>query len=1039
MALKKTLPLWRALVAVFVSLLAAFASLYTVATTWRGTVDTALGTTSYETTADERFVSDYKTSDDLIAAHEELGERAGAEGAVLLKNEGKALPLTEETPRVTLFGMGSMYPFQGGVMGSTSEGKVNLVDALEEKGIAVNPTMVNVYTTLGNVQTGTKPGMWPGAPSTPVYGHRPSGFSNPYKPSEPSTDVYATDGGQADWASSYASDYNDAAIIVLSRPGSEGSDFYPGTAGVDTSTGATSALGLCDNERELIDLAGSAGFDRVIVLINSGSVMEIQEIKEDATVDAIMFVGYPGDYGFLGIADVIKGNKSPSGHLSDTFAVDNSKAPAALNFGSVGKVTDYSEIVVSDSVMGTVNPVTPESTFGGGVSMAATQYIIEAEGIYTGYKYYETRYYDALTDPTSNASLKTSDGRDVVSGADGWAYDAEVSYPFGYGLSYSSFEYSDFNVYADLDAKTVTATVTVKNVGGMPAREVVQLYVQAPYTDHDIQSGVEKSAVNFIGMHKTAELAVNATEEVTITVDMQYIASWDSTAKDGKGGYILDGGDYYFALGNGAHEAVNNIIEAQGTHASAVSGNASMVSVERIGTEGNVDENTFAQSKNGTDVVNQLQNADINYYRPDYATYLSRSDWQGTFPRTYNDLEVKRNGSNHFDEWITNLANETYKAKTDGQLSDTDLNGSGGTLTLAEVAGATDVESDYWDLLVGQIPAEKIYTIILKGGSATEMIDEISSPLVYQNDGPNGFSSSLLGRDNKNEGDKNADYMLNTMPNLVLLGCTFDKELLREWGELMGNDGLWTGNYLIWGAAGNIHRSAFNGRNFEYYSEDPMLSTYMLTETLLGALDYGVIVGPKHFAFNDQESYRGGIAPYMTEQKAREGDLRAFQGAMEGGALGVMTSFSRIGATAVHGSVPLLKNILRGEWGYKGLITTDMASNAGYFRAEAMINAGITMVADFTREEDFADVTANWSYFDRDFIEKDPNMLEMAKDNLKYQLYAFANSGVANAVTVRVTPWWEALLIALIVITAAGTAATVAMYVVATVKKGKED
>ena len=218
-----------------------------------------------------------------------------------------------------------------------------------------------------------------------------------------------------------------------------------------------------------------------------------------------------------------------------------------------------------------------------------------------------------------------------------------------------------------------------------------------------------------------------------------------------------------------------------------------------------------------------------------------------------------------------------------------------------------------------------------------------------------------------------------------------------------------------------------------------MLSTYMLTETLLGALDYGVIVGPKHFAFNDQESYRGGIAPYMTEQKAREGDLRAFQGAMEGGALGVMTSFSRIGATAVHGSVPLLKNILREEWGYKGLITTDMASNAGYFRAEAMINAGITMVADFTREEDFADVTANWSYFDRDFIEKDPNMLEMAKDNLKYQLYAFANSGVANAVTVRVTPWWEALLIALIVITAAGTAATVAMYVVATVKKGKED
>ena len=1034
MTFKKTLPLWRVLMVVFVSLFAAMLALYGVATTWRGTVDTALGTSSYESTGESKFVSDYDTTDELIEAHEELGERVGEEGTVLLKNTESTLPLTQETPHVTLFGMGSMYPFQGGVMGSTSEGKVNFVDALEQKGFEVNPTMVDIYTTLGSIQTGTSTGRGGG----PIYGHRPAGFSDPYVPSEPSTAIYTTDGGaEGTWQDSF-DEYGDAAIVVLSRPGSEGSDYRPGPDGVDAATGATSALGLCTNERALITLA-KENFEKVIVLVNSGSVMEIEELKDDEDVGAIMFIGYPGDYGFLGIADILKGEVSPSGHLSDTFAVDNSKSPAAQNVGDVGVVSDTSEIVVSDSLIGTIDPTTSSSTFDWTPRMAASQYIVEAESIYVGYKYYESRYYDSIMDPDSNASVLTSDKRDTAnSNATSWVYDDEVSYSFGHGLSYTTFTQTFDSISVDLSSKTVTAEVTVTNTGNVPGKDVVQLYVQTPYTDHDKESGVEKSAIEFIGMEKTGLLGAagsdTASETVTITVDMQYIASWDSTAKDGQGGYILDGGDYYFAIGNGAHAAVNNIIAAQGN--STAGGNSAMVKVETIGSEGSVDESTFAQSKNGTEVVNQLEDADINYYRPGYATYLSRENWSSTFPRTYDDLEVTSEGSAHFDEWITNLANETYKVKADGEAN---LDGSGGTLTLQQVAGETNIDSDYWEMLVNQIPAETVYTIILKGGSRTEAIDEINSPVVYQNDGPNGFgSTSLLGRNNANEDDPNRDYMLNTMSNLVILGCTFDKDLVREWGELMGNDGLWTENYVIWGAAANIHRTPFNGRNFEYYSEDPMLSNYMLTETVLGALDYGIIVGPKHFAFNDQESYRGGIAPYMTEQKAREGDLRAFQGALEGGALGIMTSFSRIGATAVHGSVPLLKNIVREEWGYNGLITTDMASNAGYFRAEAMINAGISMVADFGTEETFSDIAETWEYFDEELIAGDPDLLEMARDNLKYQLYAFANSGIANLVTVRVMPWWESLIIALIVITAVIAAGSIVMFVVSTVKKDKE-
>lgn len=1032
---KKTMPMWRGFPALFISLFGATISLYGVATTWRGTVDTLLQTSSYRSTNDSKFVSDYSSTDELIEAHEKIGEKVGAEGSVLLKNINNALPLTSENPKVTLLGMGSMYPIQGGTMGSTSEGKVNLVSALTEKGFSVNPTMTNIYTTLGSVQTGEQPGAWPGAPSTPIYGYRPNTtVSATYSPSEPNISVYTSNtGAENNWQDSFE-EYSDAAIVVISRPGTEGTDYAIGEGGVDASTGATSALGLCDNERALIELAKEK-FDKVIVLINSGSVMEIEELKQDSGVDAIMFVGFPGDYGFLGIASVLKGDVSPSGHLSDTFAVDNSKSPAAQNFGRVGKIADTSEIVVSDSLMGNLSPETSESTFVNTPTMAASQYIIEAEGIYTGYKYYETRYYDSIMNPNSNASSPTSDKRDLSdSSSTSWSYDDEVSYPFGYGLSYTTFTQTLDSIRIDMSAKTVTASVTVTNTGNVAGKDSIQLYVQSPYTNYDIEHNVEKSAVNFIGMEKTELLNPNDSKTYTITVELQYIASYDSTAKDGLGGYILDGGDYYFAIGDDSHAAVNNIIVSQGN--TSLTGNTDQVKAASIGTEGEVDEETFAKSKNGVDVVNQLENADINYYKPGYATYLSRSDWSGTFPRTYDDLEVSSDSSEHFDEWIHNLANETYKVRTEDNVN---LNGSGGTLTLNDVAGETDVDSDYWQKLVDQIPAEKVYTTILRGGSSTDEIAEIDSPKIYQNDGPNGFGSNLLGRNNKNEGDPNKDYVLNTMSNLVLIGCTFDQDIAREWGELMGNDGLWTDNYLIWGAAANIHRTAFSGRNFEYYSEDPMLSNYMLKETSLGALDYGVIIGPKHFAFNDQESYRGGIAPYMTEQKAREGDLRAFQGSLENGSLGVMTSFSRIGATAVHGSVNLIQNILRGEWDYNGLITTDMASNLGYFRAEAMINAGITMVADFAQDETFAQVTESWSYFTEDLIKGDQQLLDKARDNLKYQLYAFANSAVANFSTYRVMPWWEIAAISAIAVTGVLSVGSLAMLIVVNLKNQRRE
>lgn len=1026
---KKSVQVWRGLFTLFLSTAVALSSLTVVAQTWRGVIDSALGTASTVMTNDDKFVSVYETTQDLITAHVDLGERIAEEGVVLLKNENSALPLQKDQLKVTLFGMGSSYPFMGGTMGSTIEGasQKNLVQALQERGYEVNPTMLGIYETLGNIVTGEVES-WGG--KRPVYGFRPANFSTPYEPSEPSLDAYTASidtmgaGASENYTDSYG-EYNDAAIIVISRPGSEGSDFYPGEMGIDQEKYDTeSALSLVANEKALIEVA-KANFEKVIVLINSGSAMEIESLKQDESIDAIMYIGFPGAYGFLGIADVLNGTVSPSGHLSDTYAVNAANSPAAQNFGKI-QLSDLSIITFQDSLMGSIPATSPLGSFGGDASMSADHYLIEAEGIYVGYKYYETRYFDSVM-----GQGNASSGTGASNGATVWDYSNEVSYAYGYGLSYTTFDQVLENVDVDNDAHTITAKVTISNTGNYNGKALAQLYVQTPYTDYDKEHGVEKSAIEFIGMEKTKELKPGEKETVTITVDMKYLASWDSTAKDGKGGYILDGGNYYFTLGNGAHEAVNNVLAAAGNTTSE--GDKSFVKTISIGKDGAVDETTFAQSENGTEIINQLQDADINYYKPGYATYLSRSDWEGTFPRTYNDLTID---GEKVDEWVMKLSNEVY------QINDTDtvdMQGSGGTLKLSDLAGNDNIEDPRWEELVRQIPVDTLMAKLIKGGSASDAIEEISSPIVYQNDGPNGFSGNLSARGLNTE-DANAEFTMGTMANEVLLACTFNKQLLLEWGELIGNDGLWSGNWSIWGVAANIHRSPFNGRNFEYYSEDPMLSNYMAAATVTGALNFGVMIGPKHFAFNDQETQRSGVAPYMTEQKAREGELRAFQGAFEdAGALGAMTSFSRIGATPVNGSIGLLKNILRAEWGFKGVLSTDMVNNTGYFRPEMCMYAGITMMADFSTGETMDQVIESWSYLTSERISKDQQLVDYARENMKYQLYAFAHSAAQNVATEKVTPWWETAMYTVIYGSAALAVLFFGLYIIVSVRGKKEE
>lgn len=1011
---------WRGLMALSLSLSGALMGLTGVANQWRPIIDGALGTSSIQIINDDKFTSDYLTSGELIQAHMDLGKRMAGEGAVLLKNQNQALPLPDNSKQVTLFGMGSAYPFLGGTMGSTVVGasQINLEEALEDRGFELNPTMTEIYASLGEIQTGSFERF---GTTIPIFGHRPTNFSIPYEPSEPSTDTYSTvQSDEADDFTDSFAEYNDAAIVVISRPGAEGSDYYPGSKGIDEEIyGADTPLGLVNNERDLLELA-KANFDRVIVMINSSSAMEIDELENDDDIDAILYVGFPGAYGFLGIADILTGEVNPSGRLTDTYAVASANSPAMQNFGKI-ELDDLSQIVFENSLMGDLPATSPLGSFGGDASLAANHYLIQAEGIYTGYKYYETRYYDTVV-----GAGQADSNIGAIEGADSWDYYNEVTYDFGYGLSYTTFEQTLDSIEIDDDTNMITATVTVTNTGDVNGKFASQLYFNAPYTDYNRERNIEKSAINLIGFEKTELLEPSESQTLTIEVDMKYMASWDSSAKDGLGGYILDGGEYYFAVGDGAHEAVNNILTAQGYEAN---GETTRVAMVEIGEEGTVDDTTFAYSANGTAIVNQLEDADINYYKPGYATYLSRQDWAGTFPRTYDDLTID---GDRVEEWVRNLANENYQFTENGEAN---VDGIEDPLMFSDMAGVTDIDDIRWDQLVNQIPLEILIPRIAKGGSTSDVIEEINSPLVYQNDGPNGFGTTLSGR-GLNEDDENADYHLGTMANATVIAGTFSHELAEEWGNLLGNDGLWSGNYLIWGTAANIHRTPYNGRNHEYYSEDPMLSNYMSANTVAGALEYGVIIGPKHLAFNDQETQRSGIAPYMTEQKAREGDLRAFQGSFEdAGALGAMVTFSRIGATNGNNSVPMLVNILREEWGFKGLLTTDMVNNMGYFRPESIIMAGVTMMADFGSNETMDHVLESWPYMTVELAAQDAEFVEQARENMKYQLYAYAQSAAQNMQTIRITPWWETTMNVGIYGGLAVAALSLAAYVKITITK----
>ncbi|MCD7868118.1 MAG: glycoside hydrolase family 3 C-terminal domain-containing protein [Clostridiales bacterium] len=973
-----------------------------VVNSFRTDIDKFLGTVSVKRVSGSEgdssvlytYSSDYESTTELVKALEDLGERMSEEGSVLLKNNG-ALPLSgDEIKKVSLLGYSSYYPVMGGDMGSvltentgTDADTVDFVEALEARGFEINRSLQELYTTealyadypdennqIGNIKAPTVTGT----------------FSS----KEPSQEKL--DETDSAWKDSME-DYN-VMIVMLSRSGGENRNYFPGEEGVNAEQDLNQAdpLGLSDDERELIAAAvkaKEANNGKVIVLLNNANPMEVEEIEENSGVDAILQIGFPGGYGFYGVADLLSGEANPSGHLTDTYAVDNSDAPSAVNYGNY-------EFTNTDA------------------NNCVNSAIVEAEQIYIGYKYYETRYMDTrLSQGNADAAVGSVDG-------ESWDYDNEVTYPFGYGLSYTTFEKSLDDLEVDLENQKVTATVTVTNTGDVAGKEAVQLYVSLPYTEYDKQNKIEKAGMQLLDYEKTGELMPGESQTIEITADMDYMTSWDSGAENAAGTsgcYILDEGDYYFVVGENAHDAAEKVLEKM-EDPTAENLTAVWSLAERDGT-------TFAYTKNGTAVENQLEDMDLNYWMPDTVTYLSRSDWEGTWPVTYKDLTAT-------DEMLEMLDNDIYEITENGDPSGV-VFGADNDLSLADLRGNDNIDDEEWDDLMDQLTLEEAMLRIAFGGVSTKAMESINSPEAIQNDAPNGIQSYPLGQyanyDQESgdpcavsEDDKNLEYKAGVMANETVIAQTFSKEMDREYGEAMGNYSLWSNLTILWGCGSNIHRSVYNARNFEYYSEDCVLSAYQGAAFIEGGLAYGCLIAPKHLAFNDTEINRIGISTFMTEQQARENELRCFQSPFEDAkALAAMSSFNRVGIMPCNSHTGLLINILRNEWGFEGLISEDCIPQANYcVLKEAAIN-GLSMTCK-TGEESLDAVAEKWDYWTVENVSQDETLLKALKQDMKWMAYALANSNALDGVEsdsymVNVRCWYDNLLTFLQAAFAVGT------------------
>jgi beta-glucosidase len=873
----------------------------------------------------EYFTSDFTSDEDRQAALADVGTRISAEGITLLDNDG-ALPLAAGA-RLSVFGQSAVDPVYGGTGAGSLDASqaVDLEESLTEAGFELNPTLWDFY------ESGAGSEFRRSIPD--VYG------VGEFAVNEVPQSAY-TDEVRASYA-----DYADAAVVVLGRSGGESKDLIA----TDDSGQGTYLQPTADE----LDLLGAVTeeFDTVVVLLNTQNPVELGFL-EDYPVSAALWVGAYGQTGAAAVGQVLDGEVNPSGSLVDTYAYDSLSAPSAANLGSY-------DIANSEIDRG-------------------NKYMVYAEGVYVGYRYYETRYEDVVLGST---------------GAGDFDYATEVQYPFGHGESYTTFEWSDYAVTEGDDAFEVAVTVT--NAGDVSGKDVVQVYLQQPYSEEDRQDGVEKPAVELAGYGKTAELEPGATETVTVTVPRELMKAYDA---EGAGTYVVGAGDYYLAAGTDAHAALNNILAAKGsTTADGMTADGDAAFTHEI-TVADVDTTTYAVSQaTGEPVTNQFDHADVRTYDESF-TYLSRSDWTGTWPQTYADGTWTAPEQLLADLEIPDVEDPDATAPELGAPDD-----AYAELNAAMLVGE-DHDSPAWDALIGQMTETELDELVRVGGYATKRVDSVQLPATVDKDGPAGISDTLVG------GQSGMGY-----PPAIVLASTFNTELAREFGVAIGEDSLDLGVTGWYGPALNIHRSPYSGRNFEYFSEDSRLSGVMSAAVVDGAQSKGVLVFMKHFALNDQETDRIGLATFADEQAIRQLYLAPFEVTVrDGGARGAMASMNRIGAVWSGADAGLMTATLRDEWGFEGVVVTDQASFDVF--AYEDLRAGLAAGTDLWLNTD-ADL---WKLSDDQMTPTVLTNMQRASHNIAYAVTASnAMNGLsAGSELVSVTPLWKWALYAVDVLVA---------------------
>ena len=933
--------LWRGLTMVFALLLAVSMMAGNILELYRTSVDAFLGTRSTQTVTEQSddesdawtYKSEFTTAKEAYEGFKDFAIETSQETFALLKNENGALPLAKDA-KITMLGVRSYAPVYGNSGGSVPDGKstVQIFDAFTERGFQLNPETLAAYEAFFADKEWTKPQF--GGGILPAYAEI-TAYDDPHELTLDELKQL-----NPDFESKYT-EYGDAAIVVVGRVGGEGGAYYPGEEGLADGVNTVNGniLSLSDEEMAMIEEA-KANFDKVIVLVNAANPMEIANLQDDPDIDAILWVGYPGAYGFYAVADVLNGTVAPSAHLGDTFVKNGALAPAMQNFGNI--------------------PWANASDFAEGTSV--NSYLIETEGIYTGYRYYETRYEDKVLGQGNAGDYNYADA---------------VMYPFGYGLSYTDFEWSDYDTSWDGD--TCTVTVKVTNTGDVAGKDVVQVYAQSPYTDYDKANKVEKAAVELVGYAKTAELAPGASETVTVTFDQEQLKSYDYVnAKT----YILDAGDYYITAAKNAHEAVNNILSAKGkTVADGMTSDGDTAFVATYTpANGTVDTTTYKlDTTTGVEITNQLDHANGDLQ------YLSRNDWTGTWPTTDgevsdqistwgNDINgTDANGNPASYTYYKTISNEdlaqmdsfdSLNPTDPSTLTDEIVYGKDNGLGLIDMRGL-DYNDPKWDDLLDQLTPSDYQTLITQSGYGTSAIKSVDKPAATDRDAATGLVNYGFDASGNFVFTRNIEHC-----GVIVLAQTYNDELATHYGENIGDESYYLDVDGWYAPAVNMHRTAFSGRNSEYYSEDPFVGGHIASLECKGVASRGMYVFVKHYAINDQEDHRGdregqySIATFLNEQAAREIYLKPFEMCVKADTVemnyvkdngdgtysnatteipsvtGVMTSFNRVGYTWAGGNYNLVTGLLRNEWGFHGFIITDNANTGVFMDAGQMIQAG---------------------------------------------------------------------------------------------------